>query len=210
MNFSDVDPNVWIILLGGVVVLVILALLAMRMRVLRDDERTLRMHRVERGVAQDPLPNPPWYTGPPSFTTTPRPTLAQQPPQGILYQPPLPPALNQQAVTPPHGIYTNMVAAPSAQAAEHPTDTASGVAPAERGETGPTVVVLADDQPPTTLKNPPSAMESQADTQPYFVPGQTDYASYQYDSLFPPAEPGEEHSLDDALGDDMMNNKPHA
>jgi len=210
MDFSTIDPSVWIILLAGVVVLILLAVLAVRMRVLRDDERTLRMHRVERGVAKDPLPNPPWYTGPPSFTSVPRPTVAQPPPQGMMYQPPLPPALNAQAVTPPHGIYTNM-ASPKAEspAAESAPETAIEPDTEAKSETGPTVVVLADDQPRPVSKNPPSAMDSQADTQPYFVPGHTDYSSYHYDSLFPPPEPGEEHSLDDALGDDVLNNNPH-
>jgi hypothetical protein len=161
---------------------------------------------VERGMAKDALPNPPWYTGLPSFTSAPRPTMAQPPLQGMMYQPPLPPALNPQAITPPHGIYTNV---PSPKG-DNEADTAleQEVSIEDTGETGPTVVVLADDQPRPVLKDPPSPIDTQADTQPFFVPGQTDYSSYQYDSLFPPPEPGEEHSLDDALGDDMMNNKP--
>lgn len=207
MDFSEIDSRVWIVALGVVAALALLGLILLRRRRSNGGERTLQLHRVARGVAADHLPNPPWYTGPPSFSPKARFGAPPPPQEGLIYQPPLPPPLHEaKAVTPAHGSALRE----GANAGKKPTATSaaprSGNQPPSpaaetSGLTEPTVVVVADD----LQRAFPNHLTFSPDTQPV---NKVDYANFRYEALFPPADPND-MPLDDMLGDDVMrNDKP--
>lgn len=202
MDFSEIGSRVWMVALGTVAVFALLGLISLRRRRGNANERTLQLHRIARGVAADHLPNPPWYTGPPSFSPKARFGAPPPPQEGLLYQPPLPPPLHEaKAVTPAHGSPLREGASAgkksTATSASQRSGNRQAALDAEApGLTEPTVVVVADD----LQRAFPNHLTFSPDTQPV---NKVDYANYRYESLFPPADPNDA-PLDDMLGDDVM------
>jgi hypothetical protein len=70
MSLFGLDQQIILIIAAavgvGALLLLIIRVIVRRSR-LSQTQRTRAMHRVPHGIATDPRPDPPWYTGPPTL-----------------------------------------------------------------------------------------------------------------------------------------------